>query len=137
MAVLLAAALAVAQLVPGAWDTTPGDTASVAPTETLQEEPSEAPTPLSPYQYLYASYPSLARRMDCVISRESKWTPSATNPRSGAAGLAQFLLSTWLTTPPGRAGASRYDPYANIDGAAWLATHGGWRHWTVVQVGFC
>lgn len=106
-------------------------------------EPSEAPevvpeAPASPYDYLYAKHPwSLARRLDCVISRESHWTPGAVNPRSGAAGLAQFLRSTWATTPQGQAGLSVFDPFANIDGAAWLAEHVGFRQWTVVQVGLC
>ena len=93
---------------------------------------------LSPYEYLYAMHPRIARRMDCVIQRESRWTPrSASTRRSGASGLAQFLRSTWATTPQGKAGASVFDPYANIDGAAWLATNVGWRQWQVVTLGYC
>lgn len=99
----------------------------------------EAPMPeiLSPHEYLFAQYPALARRFDCVIRRESGWFSDAQNPRSGAAGLTQMLMSTWLSTPPGRRGESRFNPYSNIDGAAWLVTDGGgWRHWSAT-VGGC
>jgi hypothetical protein len=103
-----------------------------------QPEPEAAPVaPTSPYAYLYATYPRLARRMDCVIQHESRWAAGAVNPRSGASGLAQFLRSTWLSTPQGKAGQSVFDPYANIDGAAWLATNVGWRQWDAVTFGYC
>lgn len=136
MTVVLAGVLALAAF---AFDLTPGDgTAAPTAAEVAEDENLEfSPPPLTPYQYLYATYPSIARRMDCVISHESKWDAGAVNRRSGASGLAQFLLSTWYTTPPGKAGLSRLDPYANIDGAAWLARFSGWQHWTVVRVGYC
>jgi soluble lytic murein transglycosylase-like protein len=143
MAVFLAALMTASQLVSTAWDTVPGDAvssaAATAPeaTETLQDEPEPAPEPLTPRQYLFATYPRLAPRMACVIQAESRWVPTAVNPRSGASGLAQFLRSTWRITPQGRAGLNVFDPYANIDGAAWLATNVGWRQWTVVQFGLC
>lgn len=59
------------------------------------------------------------RILDC----ESNGDPNATNPYSGAAGLFQFLPSTWATTAPkaGYAGASVHDPVANVASAAWLA----------------
>ena len=34
-----------------------------------------------------------------------------------------------LYGPPGRAGASRYDPYASIDAMAWGTQHLGWTRW--------
>ena len=110
--------------------------AETAPEPQNETEVAEVPF-LSPYEYLYAMHPRIARRMDCVIQRESRWTPGAVNRRSGASGLAQFLRSTWATTPQGKAGASVFDPYANIDGAAWLATNVGWRQWQVVTLGYC
>jgi hypothetical protein len=106
---------------------------------------------LSPHAYLWAQYPTLAARFDCVIQRESGWTPWARNPRSGAAGLTQIIASTWAGTPQGKAGESRLDPYANLDAAAWLVLYpyanldaaawlvlygGGWRHWAAT-VGGC
>ena len=131
MALLLAAAMLVGQTLTNGIDTMPAES------EPIADEVEETVPALTPRQYLYASYPALARRLDCVIARESRWDPAAVNRRSGATGLAQFLLSTWYTTPPGRQGLSRLDPYANIDGAAWLATNRGWQHWTVVNVGYC
>lgn len=34
----------------------------------------------------------------CVVQRESRGNPTAINPSSGAAGLFQFLTSTWINT---------------------------------------
>lgn len=51
------------------------------------------------------------------------------NRSSGAAGLYQFLPSTWAHTAPGRAGLSVYDPYAAAIGAAQLASAGGRGQW--------
>ncbi len=58
-----------------------------------------------------------------IINCESNGDPDAVNPYSGAAGLFQFLPSTWASTAPkaGYPDASPYDPEANIASAAWLA----------------
>ncbi|MFZ0015609.1 MAG: transglycosylase SLT domain-containing protein [Acidimicrobiia bacterium] len=58
-----------------------------------------------------------------IIDCESNGDPNAVNPYSGAAGLFQFLPSTWASTAPnaGFSGASATDPEANIGSAAWLA----------------
>lgn len=52
------------------------------------------------------------------------------NERSKAAGLFQFLASTWLSTP--FADVSRFNLYANALAAGWLWRHDGksWREWT-------
>lgn len=57
--------------------------------------------------------------MDC----ESNGNPNASNPYSGAAGLFQFLPSTWASTAPkaGYPNTSPFDPEANVATAAWLA----------------
>lgn len=76
--------------------------------------------------------------MDC----ESNGDPNAHNPYSGAAGLFQFLPSTWASTSPqaGFAGASVYDPEANIASAAWLGNYyesrgnDFWRPWSCRRV---
>lgn len=141
MAVLVAATLLASILSPlfGLPDE-PYDGAAVE--SQVEETPSEtAPEALKidPHSYLYASYPRLARRLDCVITRESRWQPDAYNPRSGAAGVAQFLYGTWLSTPQGKAGASRYDPFASIDGAVFLIENDrkSWGHWVPVLQGAC
>jgi soluble lytic murein transglycosylase-like protein len=138
MAYVLAAALLLSSLTSdnASTDETPAE----APASDVVDQAEAAPAPavvLSPRSYLYASYPGIAPRMDCVIRRESGWDPDAKNPRSSAGGLAQILDTTWMTTPQGKRGESRFNAYSNIDGAAWLAMYGGgWRHWTAT-VGGC
>ena len=91
--------------------------------------------PPDPRDYLYASAPDLAPRLDCIIARESGWDPSSRNPRSSAAGLAQFMPSTWATTPQGQLGLSPFDPLPSIDAAIWLAKTKGWTQWQVYTAG--
>jgi hypothetical protein len=109
-------------------------------------EPVPEPTPeqvaatakvLDPREYLYQQAPDLAPRLDCIISGESGWVPSQQNARSRASGLAQFLPSTWATTPEGQAGLSPFEPLANIDAAIWLARTKGWTQWQVYTEGHC
>jgi hypothetical protein len=92
---------------------------------------------LDPREYLYHQAPDIAPRLDCIIARESGWDPMQQNPRSKAAGLAQFLPSTWATTPPGQSGDSPFDALANIDAAIWLARTKGWTQWQVYLLGHC
>jgi len=85
----------------------------------------------TPRAYLYATYPRLAPRLDCMIRGESSWDPNA---RSGPyVGLAQFDYPTWLETPTGKTGASRTDPYASIDAMAWGTQHLGYGRWPVTS----
>jgi hypothetical protein len=71
--------------------------------------------------------------MDC----ESRGNPLALNPVSGAAGLFQFIPNTWewASENAGFAGASPFEPEANIASAAWLVERsievgeGAWSHW--------
>lgn len=60
-----------------------------------------------------------------IIDCESNGDTDAVNPYSGAAGLFQFLPSTWASASPqaGYGGSSALDPEANIATAAWLANH--------------
>jgi hypothetical protein len=59
--------------------------------------------------------------MDC----ESRGDPEAYNPSSGASGLFQFLPGTWAVASAraGFAGASVFDPEANIGSADWLTEY--------------
>jgi len=146
MAVLLAIGLlAYTQVL--ALPDEPYDNAAVeAPVQTSETpEPTEtAPGGLSvdagsPSAYLYARYPRYARRLDCVYTQESRWDARAYNRRSGAEGLAQMLMTTWVTTPQGKAGVPRTDPIASIDASVFLIeqTPQSWRHWSVVKLGMC
>lgn len=80
---------------------------------------------------------ALERRLDCVVHYESGGDPSATNRSSKAAGLFQFLWSTWAGTPQGRAGRSPYDPLAAREAARWMFNQGRAREWVPVQRGLC
>jgi soluble lytic murein transglycosylase-like protein len=71
-----------------------------------------------------------------IARRESRFLPWVTNQRSGAAGLMQFLRTTWEFMAPraGYAGASPYNAWAATHVAAWGISHpvesqGGIRHW--------
>ena len=81
-----------------------------------------------------------------IMRCESGGNPNATHPGSGAAGLYQFLVGTWLwaSRNAGWEGASRYNSEANVASAAWLVQQsidtnhprGPWGHWscrTVLQ----
>ena len=116
MAYVLAAALLVAQV---GGDVGPDDDAGFVPA--------------SPREYLYTEYPSLARKLDCMIRRESTWYPAAVGAGGRYVGLAQFDYPTWLETPQGQSGASRWDPYASIDAMAWGVVHLGYYRWPVTS----
>lgn len=126
MAVLLAAAMLLVSQV--------GDPFGPEVDPPSTDVDVEAPeTPLSPHAYLYATYPSLARRLDCMIQRESSWDRYARGYKGWYVGLAQFDLPTWMETPPGQAGLSRTDPYASIDAMAWGVSHLGYGRWPVTS----
>ena len=66
-----------------------------------------------------------------VMACESGGDPYAKNPRSSASGLFQHLARYWdaRSAKAGWAGASIWDPEANIAVAAWLYYTGGPGHW--------
>lgn len=68
--------------------------------------------------YLYETYPDMAPTLDCVIQHESNWEPWVVGAGIYV-GLAQFDYPTWMATPQGQAGLSRYDGIASIDALAW------------------
>jgi hypothetical protein len=77
------------------------------------------------------------RRIDCLVRYESGGNPNAVNRSSGAAGLLQFLPSTWAGTPQGRAGLSVFNPQAARAAAAWMLAQGRAREWVPVRQGLC
>ena len=76
-------------------------------------------------------------RVECVIWHESQGVPTAVNPRSGAAGLGQFLPSTWRSTPQGQAGYSVFNAAANREAVAWMLRVGRGREFEVITRGLC
>lgn len=83
---------------------------------------------LSPRAYLYATAP-FPEWQDATIWCESRWQPDATNPYSGAAGVAQFMWPTWYWAEDAYGiYGSPYDPWTAIDmmNALWLD---GYYYW--------
>jgi hypothetical protein len=70
----------------------------------------------------------------CVAEAESNFDPLAENPSTGAAGVFQFLPSTWvnLSALAGRGGASVFDARANVAVTAWTVAEYGWHPWSSV-----
>jgi transglycosylase-like protein with SLT domain len=95
----------------------------------------EHPPPLPPPPVKVIYQPPSSAIAECIIQRESHGNPGAVNPRSGAAGLGQFLPGTWLTTPQGRAGLSVFDPAANRAAVNWMLSVGRGREF--VTIGGC
>lgn len=79
----------------------------------------------------------------CLIGYESGGNPNAANPNSSAAGLFQFLKSTWDNMVPIEVTGGSYDsgavfnPEANIRSAAWLQDAAGWSQWSPWNRGLC
>lgn len=74
----------------------------------------------------------------CVIDGESRGDPGAKNPTSSAAGLWQFLRSTWdwvadSTGTPSYDEGGPYDPELATRNAVWLWRTGGWKHWNAAR----
>jgi hypothetical protein len=89
------------------------------------------------HRYLYRTAPD-PEFQDAVIWRESSWDPSAKNPTSTAAGLAQFLDSTWAWGQE-RFGiyGSPYDPYAAISMMNAFIAAGEYAHWACTPESGC
>ena len=79
----------------------------------------------------------------CIMAAESGGNPNAENPRSSAAGLFQFLKSTWDSMVPGDVTGGSYssgqvfNAEANIRAAAWLSQNVGWSQWSPWNRGAC
>ena len=71
----------------------------------------------------------------CVAAAESGFDPHAENPDTGAAGVFQFIPTTWasLSEAAGWGGASVFDAEANVAVAAWTVEHSGWGPWPVAK----
>ena len=99
---------------------------SCTPTQAQSQEVSEA---ISQAAERHGVSEGWLRR---VAFCESRFTPWATNARSGAAGLFQFMPRTWasMSYHAGWAGASPYDPWAAADVAAYAFARGWSGHWS-------
>lgn len=107
--------------------------------------PAAVPSSVEPWRPLVSAYfrPGDVNRALCLMGYESGGNPNAKNPRSTAAGLFQFLRSTWDQIVPASitggsyASGRVYDPEANIAAAAWLRDAVGWSSWSPYQRGLC
>lgn len=82
-------------------------------------------------QYIYDAFKPLGPRavqwaMN-VAWCESRYHPNSVNSDSGAAGLFQFLPSTWAFTPYSK--YSPFNPQYNALAAAWLYKRDGGSQW--------
>jgi hypothetical protein len=120
--------------------------AAVAHVDPVDLAGAVASTGLDPQVYLRAvgEWPAptpppaaVSPRVACIVRVESRGVASAVNPRSGAAGLGQFLPSTWKTTPQGRAGLSVYNPDANRAAITWMISVGRAKEFDAVRFGGC
>ncbi len=116
----------------------PATTTTTEPPPTTTTEPPPAePLPEGAEQWrslVTAYWPAeLVDDALAVIWCESRGDPDALNPASGAAGLFQFLPSTWdsASASAGWSGADVFDPEANIAVAYWLyaAYDEPWQQW--------
>lgn len=94
-------------------------------------------TPTTVRMLVLASFPPATRwRAEAVGECESHFEHRATNPRSGAAGVFQFLPSTWTAHVGGRHWnpwwrETPYDPQANVWAARVLSKGGtDWSQWS-------
>jgi hypothetical protein len=69
--------------------------------------------------------------LTCLAWHESRHTPTAVNPRSGASGYLQFLPSTFRQTPPGRRGESIFSVAAQLEAGRWMINQGRLKEWAV------
>jgi len=102
----------------------------------------EPPVPPSLRDYAYQAHPDVAWCIEQIVKVESNgWYTRGWNPipvgREHASGLGGFLPSTWASTPQGRAGASIWDGYAQVDGIAFMLHAGRGREFAAVAWGRC
>jgi Transglycosylase SLT domain len=113
----------------------PGDSSTPPPSPPA---PSLVPGREAVKELIRDRFASLGSRTQdvalCVAVAESNLDPLAENPTSGAAGLFQFLPSTWpiLSELAGRGGASVFDARANVSVASWTVAEYGWHPWRSV-----
>jgi len=113
------------------------------------DSPPPSPLPPSPppslslgrkavMELISARFASLGTRTEevalCVAEAESTFDPLAVNPSTGAAGVFQFLPSTWasLSELADHGGDSVFDARANVAVAAWTVAEYGWHPWRSV-----
>lgn len=127
------------------WFTPPPPPATRARSSTNPQQPAPAVNAgVEQWRPLVAAYfpADQVDRALCIMWHESRGDPTADNPTSSAAGLFQFLRSTWdwvadeLGGPAYDTGAP-YDPETNTRYAAWLQATGGWTHWSPYNRGLC
>ena len=107
------------------------------PAPSVPRQPTPPPASVESWRPLVAVYfhPDHVDRALSVLACESQGNPAARNPRSSAAGLFQFIRSTW-DWQAGILGLPTYDaggplnPENNIRAAANLSNGGAsWSHW--------
>lgn len=81
--------------------------------------------------------PDLVDRALCLIRYESTGKATATNSRSGAAGLFQIMPWWWDEGLPSEYRGEAHDPATNVRAAYYIYERQGWHAWSVVVSGKC
>ena len=108
---------------------------STPPSPPSPSPPSATPGPETVTRLIRNQFASLGSETVevalCVAEAESGLDPLAVNPVTRAAGLFQFLPSTWasLSDLAGWDAASVFDARANAGVAAWTVAQYGWHPW--------
>lgn len=104
-----------------------------------EPEPTSHSSGVEQWRGLVAAYFSSGKveTAMCIMHYESRGDPGATNPSSGAAGLFQFIPSTWNDMVPDEMAGDVYDPETNVRAAAWLQGAAGWSQWSPYNRGLC
>jgi soluble lytic murein transglycosylase-like protein len=110
---------AAQQKAPAQQQAQPDTTTATASAGSIQQVIQQVFAPLGPAAVQWAL---------TIARRESNYDPRAQNP-SGAAGLFQFMPSTFAKSPPGQAGKSIWDPEASAEAAAWMYMQGRQSEW--------
>jgi LysM repeat protein len=117
-------------IYPGQQICLPGQSAASGGAPAAQSQASAQNVSGSIPQMIYQVFGPYGAQALSVAECESSLNPNATNSSSGAAGLFQFLPSTWATTS--QAGNSPYNALANIRAAYEVFARDGftWREWS-------
>lgn len=109
--------------------------------EIISQQPTPTPTPIvrsvgNVQEQYIAGYTAAGYRLDLlehmmysIVPCESGWSVYAYNYKSGAAGLGQFIPSTWQSVSSDTGYWDIYNPWHQGYNMSYLVGTGGLGHW--------